>query len=758
METPNSEKNSSRSVLEEIRKLEVGSGWSTGLFRFGFVVIFFEAISGIYLLVVNRWNTTGMMLLLGHIVVGLLMAVPCLMFALRHSKYSKVWQQSWFRILGLATAILLSLSLITGIVLALAGVTGNSILWWIHNLGSFGAVIGATAYLFGVIRLVVISLNEKSRAFVVRMVRSSVVKVGGFTALSIVAWALGGAFYQEPDPKADVSDYRHPFPGMSPFYPSQMTTSTGGFLKKEQLTGSRSCGTSGCHADILAQFEQSVHYRTPNVFVSKVADLLVQHGEEGKLFDRNELPHVARLRKLKLGNEIYRICAACHAPVALLTGDISRNKPLHSFESDEGDSCILCHAIDNASIFERRTINVTPPQRTLFWESSNPALSFLHRTLIKAKPEFHKKAFSKPSHKTSEYCSTCHLTLQYTSWAEGPYSGKHDKKSFKSCQDCHMKQVAVKDEVSGKVRGTVASHRFLSEGFTMAKIYGQDEQYKLTEEFLKDRKLSISVVAPSKVPSRGKVRFAVRIGNIGVGHSFPAGPEGDLVEAWAEVRITDETGRLVYEYGVPDKDGYLDDRKTEIYRILPFDAEDRLLPLDRHTSWRFAKDVLHVINPKEYDEIPFELKLPEIPSSRKLTIETRLRYRKPNQQFMDWVFGKGKVIAPIVDIVSASATADIERDPRVVASAQSAWMKEMRFPTGMDGLRKKDRSLKPPEKLRVAMEDRILIGLAYVLIGERKFHEARLVLDNLPALTQKVDGTLRARQALKQAMEKHKGP
>ena len=40
--------------------------------------------------------------------------------------------------------------------------------------------------------------------------------------------------------------------------------------------------------------------------------------------------------------------------------------------------------------------------------SENAALQWVNHQLVKAKPEFHKKTFLKPLHKTAEFCSTCH--------------------------------------------------------------------------------------------------------------------------------------------------------------------------------------------------------------------------------------------------------------------------------------------------------------------------------------------------------------
>ena len=55
-----------------------------------------------------------------------------------------------------------------------------------------------------------------------------------------------------------------------------------------------------------------------------------------------------------------------------------------------------------------RAYTIEEPQHYPFAFSENPTLQWINNQLIKAKPDFHKKTFLKPFHKTAEFCSTCH--------------------------------------------------------------------------------------------------------------------------------------------------------------------------------------------------------------------------------------------------------------------------------------------------------------------------------------------------------------
>jgi hypothetical protein len=722
-------------TLEEIRKLETSGDWKTKVFRYGNALIAFEAVTGIYLLFVSKWNSIGMMLLLGHIALGFLMIVPCVMFSIRHARYRAIWGDRAFGTVGAVTAAALFVSLFSGVYLTVDGVTGHGIMWWIHNSASFLGVFGIILYTAMILRRAMAHFGKKSEEFILKVAVKTVGIVMVLMGLGVLGCVLGGRIYRDPNPQIVRSEYRYPFEGQSGFFPAPLTTPNAQMLNPKLFTNSKSCGTMGCHTEILKQWEQSVHFHTPNYFVLKSIGRLYEEADSEKTLTRSDHPYFKKLRAAHPGHEMARFCSGCHAPVALLSGAVTQSKPLTDFHEFEGISCVLCHSISQFSAEGKaQGFTVTAPQRYLFWDSKNPVGEMIYKTLIRTKPEFHKRNFMNPSYKTAEYCATCHRPLQYASWAAGPYHDEIRPENSKACQRCHMADVKTDNDVSARSKDTVTNHRFLSEGFTMAQVYGVPEQYRLTEKFLQDKKMVISAVAPKKISPGGKLRFTVRIANVGVGHMFPAGVEGDLVETWPEVVVKNDAGRILFQYGIVRQDGYLDDKKTHIYRVLPFDSDERPMDLEYHRSWRFAKDVMDTIPPRQYDDVPFEVRLSPGSAGRHLQIFARLRYRKPNQQYMDFVFGRGKVHPPIVDVASGTTTVDIESDPKALALAKTDWEKELRNPIGLDGMTR--RSSGPlPYSTRIDVESNVMLGEINELRKQGDARSAREMYEELPPVT-----------------------
>src|SRR5262249_61416457 len=84
--------------------------------------------------------------------------------------------------------------------------------------------------------------------------------------------------------------------------------------------------------------------------------------------------------------------------------DIIKDPTAHA-----GITCTVCHAMThiNSSIGNGAYTIDTPPHYP-FAYSDNQVLQWINNQLVRAKPDFHKKTFLKPFHKTAEFCSTCH--------------------------------------------------------------------------------------------------------------------------------------------------------------------------------------------------------------------------------------------------------------------------------------------------------------------------------------------------------------
>ena len=106
-----------------------------------------------------------------------------------------------------------------------------------------------------------------------------------------------------------------------------------------------------------------------------------------------------------------RWCAGCHDVVPFFSGAF--DDPNFDVENHPtakaGITCTACHAITHVNSTKGNAdYTIDEPIHYPFAYSTNAVLQFVNQQLVKAKPDFHKKTFLKPLHKTAEFCSTCH--------------------------------------------------------------------------------------------------------------------------------------------------------------------------------------------------------------------------------------------------------------------------------------------------------------------------------------------------------------
>lgn len=651
-------------LLGEIRRQETRLGWKTGLFRYGLALILFETLSGGYLLFSSELLGWEWAIPVAHFLLGLPLVISLFFLWSRARLYMRAWPVTRYRIAGWSTISGLTVSLITGIAFIWPSIESKGAVWWGHVVFSIAGVAALVAFLAWTLAFAERPLSRTAR----KAFRATIARISGqiFALFGIFCAGVALATLWNRPPLPLPLNYARTFVKKNPFFPAHLRTESFHFLSREALTESRSCGGSGCHQGIVRQWEQSAHYRTPNPFFSAAVRKLIEEGDRKELFNDQTTLAPEKLRRPGTGREVARFCAGCHAPVALVSGAIDGlTDDLGSFKKFEGNSCILCHRISDFGDHSDGTFTVLTTAPLPFVRERSGLGRRMHEMLMRVKPEAHGQAFFKPEYKQSNYCATCHQRLQHSSWAAGPYNDKLNPKEGKTCQSCHMPQIPM-DDISARKKGTAADHRFLSAGFALADFYGLKDQLQATAAFIRDRKMVMSL-AVKKAPAAGEtLNVLVRIGNIGVGHSFPAGPELDLVEAWPEITVTNERGQVLAAYGKLDDDGNLDD-STRIYRARPYDVSMRPLGFERHRSWLFSHDVLFVIDPRTYDEFTVPL-AGKWNGSSVLTLEARLRYRKPNQRFADWALGKGTFRVPIVDVARSSLTVSSSREQPATTS------------------------------------------------------------------------------------------
>ncbi len=402
-------------------------------------------ISGIYLLSIRLLEalrdqtytnpfTLGMFA--GHIFVGVVIAVPFLAFGIIHYLKSRHRKNR--------LAVKLGLALFTsGIVVVASGLaliqlehlpqlpTGSIARWVVWGLHVAVPVVAVLLYVLH--RRAGPDINWR---------------IGYAWGGAVAAFVAVMLVLHSHDPRAWGK--QGPREGEKYFEPSKARTSDGNFIPAQALMMDTYC--QKCHPDIYNDHFHSAH----------------------RFSSFNNPPYRSSVRETrKVGMQrdghprASRWCAGCHDPVPFFSGAFDdpnfddENHPT----SQAGITCVACHAITNVnSPVGNADYTIEEPQHYPWAYSDNPILQWINNQLIKAKPDFHKKTFLKPFHRSasmeSQFCSTCHkvsvpVELNHykeflrgqnhydTYWLSG-VSG-HGARSFyyppmakQTCADCHM--------------------------------------------------------------------------------------------------------------------------------------------------------------------------------------------------------------------------------------------------------------------------------------------------------------------------------
>ena len=323
----------------------------------------------------------------------------------------------------------------------------------------------------------------------------------------------------------------------------------------------------------------------------------------------------------KRGISATRYCEGCHAPVALLTGELTPGGKHGGIQGtvahNEGIGCMGCHGIVNV-VHTNGVASYTfdPKERYLFDSATNRLAQRLRNFLIRLHPDQHKHAMGADIIRDPKLCATCHeqfmdesmnnwgwvkMQSEYTHWLQSPFSGQNEQEfqhtATMRCQDCHFPLVTGADP-SADANRQIRSHRSPG-GNTFLPLINDDQiQFETTKRFLQSGRLRLDIeepdrtdtvfnqqtIAPNTRPGSSdntpfflylgeKANLRVTVYNQLVGHSFPAGTT-DLNQAWLHLRVTDSDDRIIYESGGLDEQLYLD-KSAHTYHTLPVDRHGK---------------------------------------------------------------------------------------------------------------------------------------------------------------------------------------
>lgn len=594
-------------------------------------------------------NYFSLWMFLGHLVLGFALIVPLLVFGCLHIRNAHNRSNRRAVRVGYALFAASIVLVVTGLLLTrLEGLIEvkdprwRGIAYWVHVASPL-----VVSWLFILHRLA----GPKIRW-----------KVGGLWAAIAAGFALIMLVLHAQDPRRwnEVG----PESGDRYFFPSLARTATGNFIDAKALANDAYC--QECHPDVHASWATSMHRFS-------------SFNNPAYLFSVRETRRVA----LERDGDVHaaRFCAGCHDPVVFFSGAFDdpnfddQNHPT----SQVGITCTSCHAITHINSPRGNSdYTIEEPIHYPFTFSENPMLKWVNRQLVKARPEFHKKTFLKPLHKTSEFCGTCHKVhlppeLNHYKWLRGQnhydshllsgVSG-HGVSSFyypqeaqPTCNPCHMPLEESTDfgarffDDSGVLK--VHNHQFPSANTAIPHLLGMDPKVNAAhEEFLQDivrvdffglkegGRIENELVAPLRpqlpelVPGRSYLLETV-IRTLKLGHHFTQGTT-DSNQIWLEVTAILD-GQVIGRSGGQDEAGVVDSWSHFVNNYV-LDREGNRI--DR----RNAQDIFvalynHQIPPGAGEVIHYHFTVPETAASP-ITFEVKLLYRKFDTRYMRYVYGE----------------------------------------------------------------------------------------------------------------------
>ena len=483
-------------------------------------------------------------------------------------------------------------------------------------------------------------------------------RVGGAYLAVVAVMVVGMVALHEQDPRK--WNAVGPKSGAKYFEPSLARTSTGDFIPSNTLMMDHYCAE--CHQDAHADWSNSVHrfssFNNP-LYLASIREtrkvLLTRDG------------HV----------QASRFCAGCHDPVPFFAGafDDPKFDDLSHQTAHAGITCTVCHSITHVnSPRGNADFTIDEPIHYPFAFSENPALKWINRQLVKANPEFHKKTFLKPLHKTTEFCGTCHKVhlpeeLNHYKWLRGQnhydsfllsgVSG-HGARSFyypqqaeDNCNRCHMPFKESRDfgarflDDSGQLK--IHDHLFPAANTAMAALRGRKDVVAAHQNFLKDTlrvdlfglRAGNSITGPLIAPLRPEMpplhpgqRYTldVVLRTLKLGHHFTQGT-ADSNEVWLEI-VAKSGDRVIGQSGSLSPEGDVDPWAHFVNAFVVDRDGNRIAR--RNVQDIFTAVYNHQIPPGAAWTVHYDLQIPpDVQGS--LTLEAKLQYRKFNRAYMDFV-------------------------------------------------------------------------------------------------------------------------
>lgn len=611
--------------------------WQRTLYKLLLIPLGLMAADAIYLVAFTKNSYFFMAMLLLHLALGVLLAIPFFVFAATHARRMIRMRNKAAKYAGLSIATLAVIVTVTGLLMVFFGATiHNRPIWWAHVLAT---------------PLALVAFILHRRAHTHRMAFKKVYAWGGAVVVFLGIMAI---FHLEEKPPRRVVNTN----GDTQFFLSSAETFDHGLLDPVKLSDNQYCAS--CHPNSYAEWYKSAHHFSSfnNPFYRRSIELMAD----------------------KVGREKTKWCAGCHDPVVLFSGKMGR-ATLHKFtyddfEAQQGLTCMSCHSIAEVKDISGNAAYVIEESKQYpFAFSRNKYLLAVNHLLIRMEPSLHRQTFMKPVMRTPEFCSTCHKTSllppmneyrwlrgqdHYDSWQDSGVSGYkvasfYDPPKPQACRDCHLP--LFPSEEFGNRGGFIHDHAFPAANTALPAIRGDKEMLAKEENFLKGcvstdifaikRGTEVIPLGPGvpAVKPGETLQVEVVIRTRKLGHQFTNGT-ADSNEDWVAFSASNAR-RPIMESGTLGPKGHLDASAEMLNQfVVNHDGGhmDRRQPWDIHTSL-----YNHNIAPGADRVVHYRFTVPR-DAHGFLTLAAAVNYRKFSRDYDIFTFGPNAPELPAVQI------------------------------------------------------------------------------------------------------------
>ncbi len=615
--------------------------WQRRLYSLLLVPLGLIAANSIFIAAFTRDTAFFYAMLLLHLTLGVLIAVPFFVFAVTHARRMiRTWNRR-AKAAGLAIFGLALVCVSTGVTMALRGATLSHRPVWLAHVAS--------------VPLALVAFILHRRAHTHRLQFRRLFAWGGAVAVFLAGMAVLAKL--EKPPRRIVNRN-----GDTVFYPSSSETFDQGLLDGKKLADNAYC--KECHPDSFHQWERSAHRFSSfnNPFYRKSVELMAD----------------------QVGRERTKWCSGCHDPVVLFTGQMGAATQAafsyDSWEAQQGLTCMSCHSIAEVKGTEGNGGYVIEESKQYpFAFSQNGTLRAVNRLLIRMEPSLHRKTFMKPFMRTPEFCAGCHKVAlipalngyrwlrgqnHYDTWYDSGVSGRavrsfYDPPQPKACRDCHLPP--YRSDEFGSRKGYLHDHLFPAANTALPFIRKDAATQKAIDDFLRNKVLSVDLFAlrrpggalevlgdqPPSVRPGETLDVEVVVRTRGIGHPYTNGT-ADSNETWVSLEA-DADGRRFFASGVLDESGRLDAGADRLGTLV---IDENGGPMDRRQPQDIRVALYNNgIGPGAARVVHYRLTVPK-DARGAVTLAAGTHYRKFSRDYTTFSLGAAHPSLPVTTLAS----------------------------------------------------------------------------------------------------------